>query len=78
MSSFLSILIERLVIRARESQGEDREARPSRRWLRRMTLMRSAFTNGAPSEASEHTAHYHGRYKGVAGEWHLYAVAQNT
>jgi hypothetical protein len=24
------------------------------------------------------TAHYHGRYKGVPGEWHLYAVAQNT
>jgi hypothetical protein len=39
---------------------------------------RSAFTNGAPPEASERTAHYHGRYKGVPGEWHLYAVAQNT
>jgi hypothetical protein len=29
-------------------------------------------------EASERTAHYHGRYRGVANEWHLYAVAQNT
>jgi hypothetical protein len=38
----------------------------------------SAFTNGAPSGASERTAHYHGRYQGVAGEWHLYAVAQHT
>jgi hypothetical protein len=33
---------------------------------------------GASSEALERTAHYHGRYKGVPGEWHLYAVAQNT
>jgi len=28
--------------------------------------------------ASERTAHCHGRYKGVPGEWHLYAIAQNT
>jgi hypothetical protein len=27
---------------------------------------------------AERTAHYHGRYKGVAGEWYLYALAQNT
>jgi hypothetical protein len=38
----------------------------------------SAFTNGASSQASERTAHYNGRYKGVPGEWRLYAIAQNT
>src|SRR5436190_23847866 len=26
-----------------------------------------------PDAASERTAHYHQRHKGVSGEWHLYA-----